>query len=181
MSIRISGVTSVKTLSGLATRPTPSKVRAAVFNIWQWKVRRSHWLDLCSGSGAMSAEALVKGASFVTAVEASRAACKIIQQNLEKICKPDQGFEIHCGDVVKVLAKLRASNYDLIYFDPPYQSQLYQPVLQAIAPLMSQDAVIAVEHARERSLEEISYELFNLKLIDQRMYGQTSVSFFNKF
>ncbi len=176
MAIKISGANSIKTLSGLATRPTPSKVRAAVFNIWQCKVRQSQWLDICSGSGAMSAEALVRGASFVVAVEISRVACKLIQQNLEKICKPDQRFEIHCGDIVKVLPKLSPNQFDLIYFDPPYQSQLYEPVLEAIAILMSRDAIIAIEHARDRHLGEVP----NLKAIDQRIYGQTSVSFFAK-
>lgn len=175
MSIRISGAISVKTLSGLATRPTPSKVRAAVFNIWQWKIKRSHWLDLCAGSGAMSAEALVKGASFVTAIEMSRVACKLIEQNLEKICKSDQGFKIYCDDVVKSLLKLSPHSFDLVYFDPPYQSQLYIPVLAAIAPLMALQAIIAVEHDRNRSLDQIPT---TLQLIDQRTYGQTSVSFF---
>ena len=181
MPIRISGAKSIQTLSGLATRPTPSKVRAAIFNIWQWQIRRSHFLDLCSGSGAMSGEALVKGAYSVVAVEISRVACNLIHQNLEKICKPDQNFEIRCGDVVKVLAKLKSLEnlkFDLIYFDPPYQSQLYQPVLEDVALLMAPKAVIAVEHSRDRNLPQT---LTNLKALDQRNYGQTTVSFFSKF
>jgi len=180
MAIKISGTKSVKTLSGLATRPTPSKVRAAVFNIWQWKIARSQLLDICSGSGAMSAEALVKGASSVVAIDISRGACKLIQQNLEKACKPNQSFEVFCGDVIKVLpklTKLSGIKFDLIYFDPPYQSQLYEPVLEAIAPLMTSAAIIAVEHSRDRSL---TATISNLKAIDQRVYGQTSVSFFMK-
>lgn len=178
MAIKISGA-NIKTLSGLATRPTPSKVRAAVFNIWQWRIKRSHWLDICSGSGAMSAEALVKGAKLVVAVEISKAACKLIEQNLDKVCEPDRSFEVHCGDAVEILPKLVGrypNQFDLIYFDPPYQSQLYDPVLEAIATLMSSDAVIAVEHARDRNLPQVS----NLKAIDRRTYGQTSVSFFIK-
>jgi 16S rRNA (guanine(966)-N(2))-methyltransferase RsmD len=180
MAIKISGASSIKTLSGLATRPTPSKVRAAVFNMWQWKIRRSQLLDICSGSGAMSAEALVKGASYVAAIDLSRSACKLIQQNLEKVCKPEQKFEIYCGDVIKVLpklTKLSAIKFDLIYFDPPYQSQLYEPVLEAIASLMSSESVIAVEHSRDRSLPAIPS---HLQAIDQRLYGQTSVSFYSR-
>jgi len=172
MSIKIAG-SSIKTLPGLATRPTPSKVRAAIFNIWQWKIKRSHWLDICCGSGAMSAEALVKGVSSVTAIEISNASCKLIQQNLEKICKPDQTFKIHCGDVIKVLPMLSPHGFDLIYFDPPYQSSLYEPVLEMISALMSPAAVIAVEHSRDRTL------LTPLRAVDQRSYGQTSVSFFS--
>jgi 16S rRNA (guanine966-N2)-methyltransferase len=176
VTLKISGST-IKTQRGLATRPTPSKVRAAIFNIWQWKIGRSHWLDICCGSGAMSAEALVRGASAVVAVEISPNACKLIRRNLEKVCKSDQIFSIHCGDAVKVIPKLSLNTFDLIYFDPPYQSNLYELVLGAIAPVMKLGAVIAVEHSCDRDLS-VTYA--NLQASDRRKYGQTAVSFFSK-
>jgi 16S rRNA (guanine966-N2)-methyltransferase len=177
MAVRISGSNLIKTQRGLLTRPTPSKVRAAIFNIWQGKIRRSQWLDICCGSGAMSAEALMRGASCVVAVEISPSACKLIKQNLEKICKPDQIFNIHCGDAVRVISKLSLDTFDLIYFDPPYQSDLYDLVLGAIAPVMKPEAIIAVEHSCDRDLSETYTDL---RLSDRRKYGQTAVSFFSK-
>ena len=79
MALRIKGERPLKTLDGLNTRPTSSKVRAAVFNILQDRVKDAHWLDLCAGSGAMGAEALARGARSVTGVEQSAAACRIIK------------------------------------------------------------------------------------------------------
>ncbi len=61
MSLRIYGNRQLKTLMGQATRPTPSLVREALFNIWQGTIVGCRWLDLCTGSGAMGAEALCRG------------------------------------------------------------------------------------------------------------------------
>jgi len=184
MSIRIKGDRRLKTLSGLATRPTPSKVRSAVFNIWQWRLSGAKWLDLCTGSGAMAAEALMRGASSVVGIEQSVAACKLIQTNWQAIAQPNQVCHIYCGDVIKTLPKLLANHgqFDLIYFDPPYQSDLYEPVLTAIAALMTTESAIAVEHSRDRTLPEIFYNPNtseqNLEICDRRQYGQTALTFY---
>ena len=84
MSIRIYGNRELKTLPGWETRPTPAKVRQALFNVWQGSIRGCRWLDLCSGSGAMGAEALCREAQIVIGIERSSAACDIIEQRLEK-------------------------------------------------------------------------------------------------
>ncbi|HEY9736425.1 MAG TPA: RsmD family RNA methyltransferase, partial [Trichocoleus sp.] len=65
MSLRIYGNRTIKTLPGEATRPTASRVREALFNIWQGRVDGCRWLDVCAGSGAMGAEALCRGAAEV--------------------------------------------------------------------------------------------------------------------
>jgi len=182
MSIRVRG-SGIKTLPGLATRPTPSRVREAIFNIWQGKIAGCRWLDLCAGSGAMSAEALVRGASTVVGIEQSGAACKLIEQNWQKMIEPDrnpaQSYKIYRGDVVKTLPKLKSTlktdRFDLIYFDPPYQSDLYEPVLNLVPPLMADRAILAAEHDRSRTLPA---ETKDLVLIDRRIYGQTSIAFY---
>ncbi|MEO1509975.1 MAG: RsmD family RNA methyltransferase, partial [Cyanobacteria bacterium J06633_23] len=94
MSIRIYGNRAIKTLPGQATRPTPAKVREALFNIWQGRLQGCRWLDLCAGSGAMGAEALCRGASNVVGIEKSRSACRIIQTNWQTVAKPEQTFQV---------------------------------------------------------------------------------------
>ncbi|MER3475705.1 MAG: 16S rRNA (guanine(966)-N(2))-methyltransferase RsmD, partial [Leptolyngbya sp. ERB_1_2] len=69
MSLRIYGNRSLKTLPGQETRPTLARVREAVFNIWQGSIEQCRWLDLCTGSGSMGAEALCRGASIVIGIE----------------------------------------------------------------------------------------------------------------
>ncbi|UNT93849.1 RsmD family RNA methyltransferase [Allobaculum sp. Allo2] len=54
---------------GLDTRPVTDKIRQALFNIWQFDIPGSSFLDLFSGSGSMGLEALSRGADRVVMVE----------------------------------------------------------------------------------------------------------------
>ncbi|XFA73085.1 16S rRNA (guanine(966)-N(2))-methyltransferase RsmD [Thermosynechococcaceae cyanobacterium Okahandja] len=132
MSLRISGQRSLKTVTGHRTRPTSAKVRQAVFNIWQGRIHGCRWLDLCAGTGAMGAEALLRGAQWVVGIEHSAAACQVIRQNWQAVARPEQHTVILRGDVCQKLPQLPLPEFDLIYFDPPYNSNLYLPVLERL-------------------------------------------------
>ena len=176
MSIRIYGKRQIQTLEGLATRPTSSRVREAVFNIWFERLQDARWLDLCAGSGAMGAEALARGVAQVTGIEKSSQACRIIEQNWQKVAQADQPFEVIRGDIKSALKKLMGP-FDLAYFDPPYQAKLYEPVLNSLgtSDLLQSGGAIAAEHHRDDSLSEHYGKLVQVKRKD---YGQTSVTFF---
>ena len=180
MSIRIYGNREIKTLPGQATRPTLAKVREALFNIWQGTIEGCRWLDLCAGSGSMGAEALCRGASFVVGIEQSGKAYTIIQQNWQKFAQPEQKFQILRGDVVQRLKSLAGQQFDRIYFDPPYASELYQPVLEAIAQyqLLAESGEIAVEHDPDRNLPQT---ILSLEICRQKVYGNTAVTFYRNF
>ncbi len=171
MTLRIQGDRPLKIPK--TARPTPAKVRGALFNIWQPWVMDCCWLDICAGSGAMGAEALARGAIRVVAIEANPIACKIIRENLSKISPPDR-FEIIKNDAVRGIDKL-TETFDLIYFDPPYESNLYLPVLSRIVRVFHHDTKIAVEHSSYHSLPE---RIGSLTQTDRRVYGQTCLSFF---
>lgn len=156
MALRIYGNRSLKTLPGKNTRPTPARVREALFNIWQGSVADCRWLDLCAGSGAMGAEALCRGAKSVTGIEQAGRACKIIQQNWQQVATSDQTMTLLKGSILKQLPQLKGQTFDRIYFDPPYASELYEPVLEAIASfnLLDSQGEVAVEHQTDRTLPE---------------------------
>lgn len=178
MSLRVYGNRQLKTLPGLATRPTPGLVRQAVFNIWQGKIESCRWLDLCAGSGAMGAEALSRRAAFVLGIEQSKQACSVIQQNWQQIAKPEQQFQIIRGDVVQQLKSLASQGpFDRIYFDPPYASELYLPVISAIAKLklLDLDGELAVEHSRNYQVAE---QIASLVMCRQKVYGSTGLTFY---
>jgi putative methyltransferase len=150
-------------------------VRSALFNIWQGEIVGSTWLDICAGSGAMGAEALVLGASQVWGIEQSPIACQVIKQNWQKVAQPHQSWQVLKGDVIKILPKLEGQVFQLVYFDPPYQSDLYDPVLQQLHRLVARDSLIAVEHSSDRPLAD---QVGQLSKYDQRKYGQTMLSFY---
>ncbi|MDJ1182324.1 16S rRNA (guanine(966)-N(2))-methyltransferase RsmD [Roseofilum casamattae] len=176
--MRIYGNRKIKTLAGSITRPTASRVREAVFNIWQSSIDGCRWLDLCTGSGAMGAEALCRGASWVVGIEQSAQACLLIRENWEQMASPER-FQLLRGDVRKRLKQLEGDRFDRIYFDPPYDSSLYAPVLIAIAKLqlLGETGEVAVEHSPKAPPPE---DLNGLEVLRQKAYGKTAVTFYRQ-
>lgn len=176
--IRIYGNRQLKSLPGKQTRPTSARVREAIFNIWQGSIVGCRWLDLCTGTGSMGAEALCRGASLIVGVEKSRTACGIIKQNWQSVASCEQQWKLLPGDILQQLPKLREYQFDKIYFDPPYASDLYQPVLEIIARdrLLEIDGEIAVEHNPKLWTP---IEIPELEVYRQKVYGNTAVSFYS--
>ncbi len=175
--MRISGNRQLKTLPGLATRPTQARVREAVFNIWQGSIPGCRWLDLCAGIGSMGAEALCRGALTAIALEKYGPACAVIRHNWQLVANDSQEFRVLRGDVLKRLKSLGPEQFDRIYFDPPYPGDLYQPVLEAIATqkLLAAEGQLAVEHSPQGwAIEPIP----TLEICLQKVYGNTAVTFF---
>lgn len=174
--MRIYGNRQIKTLPGQLTRPTTSRVREAVFEIWREQIASCHWLDLCCGSGSMGAEALCRGASLVIGIEQSGRACSVIRENWQRVATPDQSWQVFRGDVVRRLSKL-TQEFDRIYFDPPYDSGIYEQVLDQLAshPCLTPNGELAVEHAPKQNLPT------HVKgIIAQRTktYGNSAVTFY---
>ncbi len=180
MSIRIYGNRELKTLPGLETRPTSAKVRQALFNVWQGSIAGCRWLDLCSGSGAMGAEALCRGAQSVVGIERSSAACSIIEENWQKVATASQIYQLLRGDVVNCLADLEGRVFDRIYFDPPYAGGLYQPVLAAIDryELLAPLGEIAVEHSPDPQISLLPASLPTIEICRYKAYGNTAIAFY---
>ncbi len=179
MNLRISGKRELQTPEGLATRPTPARVRQALFNILQGRVEGCRWLDLCCGAGTVGAEALCHGAAFVAGIEISASACRIIRANWAKVAQPGQTFQVIRGDARQLLRRgLAWDPFDYVYFAPPYEAGLYTPLLPLIPPLLKpEQGTLIVEH---RSGYSLPTQVGSLLQVDQRTYGQTSLAFYRQ-
>ncbi len=175
MPLRISGNRLLQTPKGDVSRPTLSRVREAVFNIWQVEVEDCRWLDLCAGSGSMGAEALCHGAAHVTGIEQAPKAIAVIEANWNKVGKDHQETRILRGNVTTRLPQLAGEQFDLIYFDPPYASNLYAKVLPLIVnhQLLAENGELAVEHGSRYKLQLPE----GLTLRRCKSYGSSAVSF----
>jgi len=179
MALRIYGNRQLKTVPGQATRPTTGRVREALFNIWQGSIAGCTWLDLCAGNGVMGAEALCRGANTVVGIEKSSLACRTIRQNWQQVAQTDQTFQVIRGDVLTWLPRLAGQQFQYIYFDPPYESGLYQAVLMAIAQhqLLAASGELAVEH-EAASWQAIAFP--GLAIRTQKHYSRTSLTFYTR-
>ena len=78
--------------AGMNTRPTQDHVRESLFNIIRWDVQDAQVLDLFAGTGALSLEALSRGAASCLFVDSSREAVAVITRNLRATALADHCF-----------------------------------------------------------------------------------------
>jgi len=164
---------------GRDVRPTPDRVREALFSILQSKLGSFSGLkvlDLFAGSGALAIESLSRGAESAYLVEKDRAAEKIIRKNLE-LCQMVDTSCLQIGDALQSLPRFAAGSFDLIFLDPPYAQGLAERALAEIAKrdLLSSDGILCVETGAKELLPE---DFGQLKRIDQRRYGTIMINFY---
>src|SRR5262245_29557327 len=124
----------LKTLEGMSVRPTSDRLRETLFNILAPRIEEARFADVCAGSGAIGVEALSRGARHVTFIESSLKAARVISENLRN-CGISGGYRVINRDALRALKNLASeqAQFDIIYFDPPYNSDLYTPVMWVIA------------------------------------------------
>lgn len=143
--------------SGKKTRPTSNRIKETLFNILQWDIEGSTFLDLFSGSGGIGIEALSRGAKEAVFVEQDREAVRCIKQNL-KHTRMEQSSGVMAMDVMQALRRLEQSGklFDIIFIDPPYNKGLEERILPYLinSSLVRENTLLIVETALDT---EIAY------------------------
>jgi len=164
---------SIKTLSGLKTRPTNSKVREAIFNILQTNIINTSWLDLFAGIGSIGIEALSRGAKDVTFIDFDYSAFSCLKQNTSIFEK--EKVKLIKKDSIRFLSDCRES-FDIIFLDPPYDSKYYEETFSIInknTHLLNPNGFFIVEHRTKNNLPET-----NLLKLKNYKYGDTSLTIY---
>ena len=123
--------TKLYTLEGDNTRPTLDRVKESLFNILQKEIIGSTFLDIFGGSGAIGLEAASRGAKKVILCDNSNEACSIIKKNMEKT-HLEEKVKLYNLDYKIVLEKTKEIQFDIIYIDPPYQTDYGIKVLEIL-------------------------------------------------
>src|SRR5437868_13480631 len=97
----------LKGLPGLATRPTPDRLRETLFNILAPHLDGAVFLDAYAGTGAVGIEALSRGASRAIFIDRRRAAVEVIRENLASLNLTTRA-EVYCGKALTVIERVRA-------------------------------------------------------------------------
>ena len=172
-----------------AIRPTQDRVREALFNIIQFEVAGSDFLDLFAGSGAVGLEALSRGAKSVTFVERERRHLVVLKENVDATSSSRQGrgdsLLIGRGEDAASTSVIAAECYRWIssdsgpgftigFADPPYALGEEKGYAQVLASLLARNVIrpgglfIAEMTAVQKAEETPGWEL-----IRDRTYGKT--------
>jgi 16S rRNA (guanine966-N2)-methyltransferase len=159
---------------GMAIRPTTDMVKEALFNIIQYDVEGRRALDLFAGTGQLGIEALSRGAREVVFVDESRAAARLVRENLE-----------HCGfsapvEQADAVGYLEAcGKFDLIFLDPPYDTGLLDAVLAKIpkVDILTEGGIIICESRREKSLPDLPAPY---RRTLERSYGRVKLTVYQR-
>ena len=188
--LRLIGGKRLESPKNIYTRPTTLRVREAIFNILRNRVENSNWLDLFSGTGAISCEAYNHGAKKIVAIEKNKNNSKICLKNLlslHNIESRKKDIDVICNDVLiwtkpnherNSLSKnidLNKLKFDFIYLDPPYASNYYELVLDQISNcnFIKKDSIVICEHSPELVIKKSNL----WQTIDVRDYGQSRLTF----
>ena len=169
--------TKLYTLEGTNTRPTLDRVKESVFNIIQSKLEDAVVLDLFAGSGAIGIEALSRGASKAILCDKSKEAIEIIKKNIEKTHMNEKA-QIFNLDYETCLEKVKNEKFDIIYIDPPYETDYIYKALQKIKALniTKEESLIIIETDDEQRIEK-EIQNINIEIVDKRKYGRATIIF----
>jgi 16S rRNA (guanine(966)-N(2))-methyltransferase RsmD len=161
----------LKTLPGLETRPTPDRLREALFNVLSPCIAGSVFLDAYAGTGAVGIEALSRGARRCVFVEKNRAAVAVIRDNLASLGLEGRA-EVFTGKAVVVLERVVA---DIVFLDPPYEQEKEYEAALAMLEAGGNKLVIAQHSSRV----ELGAEYGQLRRYRVLRQGDNSLSFYS--
>jgi 16S rRNA (guanine966-N2)-methyltransferase len=144
-------------------RPTSDRLRETLFNIVGAEVVGARVLDGCAGTGAVGIEALSRGAATVTFVDTDSRSTALVAGNLAH-CGRSEGCAIIRADLGSPSAWPSPATFDLIFLDPPYETDpvgIIERAVSALAP----DGLLIVEHARRRRLPPATGPLRQVRLV----------------
>ncbi len=175
---------------GLNTRPTTSLIRESLMNIVGKDFENKSLLDLFSGSGIISCEAIQRNINKVVAIESDKKIYQLCSSNISKIAnnlmEPPEINVIHC-DAIQWLKNgylkqkknygdvIPKNGFDFIYLDPPYALGFYSTVLKHLlsGQWINKNSLVICESSLSEEIE-LSGE-WTLK--DKRCYGKNKLSF----
>jgi 16S rRNA (guanine(966)-N(2))-methyltransferase RsmD len=160
----------LKTVDGRMVRPTPDRLREALFNVLALRLPGKVFVDAYAGSGAVGIEALSRGARQVVLIEKSVDAIRVIRENLASL-GVREGVVVARGFAARLLPQYTC---DIAFVDPPYgEPKEYDAALGVLGD-MGCPLVIA-QHESRRAMAENYAGLRQARILRQ---GDNSLTFY---
>jgi len=173
----------LKSLKGMALRPTSDRLRETLFNILSEHIPGSRFVDVFAGTGAVGIEALSRGAVETIFIERHAPATALIRKNLESL-EIRSGARVLAVDALHGLELLEkdleqaARLPTVVFLDPPYgNTEDYDRVLSFLgfAVLLGEKSLVIAEHRKNFDLPETVGNLQRVRILKQ---GDACLTFF---
>lgn len=165
---------------GVEVRPTPDRVKEALFSIIAARVPGASFLDLYAGYGGVGIEALSRGARRAVLVEKSDRAARLAQVNLETTGLAAAG-RVVTARVEEALPRLerKGEKFDIVFMDPPYDIPSLDRLLDAVSAsrCLNPGALVILQYGQKRA---VPARVNSLAQVDLRHYGKTSLAFYRR-
>jgi len=161
--------------SGKDIRPTTDRVKESMFNLIQEFIPESLVLDLFGGSGALTFEALSRGAKRGTVVDIDKNSVAVINKNNEAL-----GFSnitVLNSDAINYVNTTN-DKFSVVFLDPPYNKGFIKPIIKKIVDkdLLLDDGIIVLES----DFSDEHSDFPGLITLKQRKYGRSYVTIYQK-
>jgi 16S rRNA (guanine(966)-N(2))-methyltransferase RsmD len=161
---------AIKSLPGLDVRPTPDRLREALFNILTPRIEGAVFADLYAGTGAVGIEALSRGAARAIFIEQKHAAVKAIRGNLRSLGLENRA-EVRPGRATAMIPRLQAG---IVFLDPPYALEgEYQASLELLGE--TPPPLVIAQHPPRLKLADRYGALQRMRLVK---HGDNALSFY---
>ena len=135
-------------------RPTPDRVRETLFNWLGADLTGWRCLDAFAGSGALGFEAASRGAASVVLIEREVRQARSLEESKLRL-KADR-LQVVATDALSWMRRSAPDAFELVFVDPPYDSDLLAPALAAAARLVVPGGYLYLEAAHACSAEDLS-------------------------
>ncbi len=165
-------------------RPMKDRVREAVFNLIGPDVRGKHVIDLFAGTGALSLEAISRGANFATMIELHLPTAKNARLNIESL-----ELEQHCRLLstdafywAKTREQFESQGPWLVFLSPPYdffvsKKESVLEMLQTLSEAAPEGSIFVIEADSRFDFASLPFEIPEKK---RRSYPPAEIGIFVK-
>ena len=145
----------VRFIDAEGLRPTPDRLRETLFSWLLPDIHGAYVLDSCAGSGVLGFEALSRGAAHATFIEINPAQSNMLRQSAEQLHLSTDTHQIIQGTAERVLMQeqIVPRPFNIVFIDPPYAQDLWQPILIALITQSLIDSETLIYLEADKDLE----------------------------
>lgn len=165
---------------GMDVRPALARMRISVFEILKPRLEGATVVDLFAGTGSLGLEALSRGAGRAVFFDVDPRSLEAAEKNLERLGFRDRGRVVQ-GNAFDAAERLEPA--DLVFVDPPYDFYVEREAdmrrligTLASRVLPSAEGRVISEHRIKEGLGEVA----GARIVDERKYGDTVVTFYTR-